>query len=156
MERNNRFLCLMIFDDLTWILVLSTYFCTSSAGYSTVKGSEKLCSCNLHSVADFLGRRLWPFKEDSETNNVLIDLFRELWCYVLSMQWTRLMRNHIEQIDFCGASQVGLVVKNLPVMQETWDTGSIPGSGRFPQRRKWQPTLVFLPGESHGQRSLVG
>ena len=24
------------------------------------------------------------------------------------------------------------------------------------QRRKWQPTSVFLPGESHGQRSLVG
>ena len=23
-------------------------------------------------------------------------------------------------------------------------------------RRKWQPTRVFLPGESHGQRSLVG
>ena len=23
-------------------------------------------------------------------------------------------------------------------------------------RRKWQPTLVFLPGESQGQRSLVG
>ena len=23
-------------------------------------------------------------------------------------------------------------------------------------RRKWQPLLVFLPGESHGQRSLVG
>ena len=25
-----------------------------------------------------------------------------------------------------------------------------------PRRRKWQPTLVFLPGESHGRRSLVG
>ena len=24
------------------------------------------------------------------------------------------------------------------------------------QRRAWQPTLVFLPGESHGQRSLAG
>ena len=24
------------------------------------------------------------------------------------------------------------------------------------RRRKWQPTPVFLPGESHGQRSLVG
>ena len=24
------------------------------------------------------------------------------------------------------------------------------------QRRKWQPTPVFLPGESHGRRSLVG
>ena len=36
------------------------------------------------------------------------------------------------------------------------DPGSIPGSGRFPWRRKGQPTPVFLPGESHGQRSLVG
>ena len=25
-----------------------------------------------------------------------------------------------------------------------------------PWRRKWQPTPVFLPGKSHGQRSLVG
>ena len=36
------------------------------------------------------------------------------------------------------------------------DPGSVPGSGRFPQRRKWQPTPVLLPGESHGWRSLVG
>ena len=36
------------------------------------------------------------------------------------------------------------------------DVGSIPGFGRFPWRREWQPTLVFLPGRSHGQRSLVG
>ena len=35
------------------------------------------------------------------------------------------------------------------------DPGSLPGSGRFPWRRKWQPTPVFLPGEFHGQRSLV-
>jgi len=26
----------------------------------------------------------------------------------------------------------------------------------FEWRRKWQPTPVFLPGESHGQRSLIG
>ena len=36
------------------------------------------------------------------------------------------------------------------------DPGSIPGSGRFPWRRKWQPSPVSLPGKSHGQRSLVG
>ena len=35
------------------------------------------------------------------------------------------------------------------------DEGSIPGLGRSPGR-KWQPTPVFLPGESHGQRCLVG
>ena len=27
---------------------------------------------------------------------------------------------------------------------------------KIPWRRKWQPTPVFLSGESHGQRSLVG
>ena len=26
----------------------------------------------------------------------------------------------------------------------------------IPWRRKWQPTLVFFPGEPHGQRSLTG
>ena len=31
-----------------------------------------------------------------------------------------------------------------------------PGVGKNPWRRKWQPTPVFLPGESHGQRSLAG
>ena len=31
-----------------------------------------------------------------------------------------------------------------------------PGLGRFPWRKEWQPTLVFLPAKSHGQRSLVG
>ena len=28
--------------------------------------------------------------------------------------------------------------------------------GKITWRRKWQPTPVFLPGESHGQKSLVG
>ena len=34
--------------------------------------------------------------------------------------------------------------------------GFDPRVGKIPWRRKWQPTLVFLPGESHGQRNLVG
>ena len=36
---------------------------------------------------------------------------------------------------------------------------SVCNAGRprsIPWRRKWQPALVFLPGEFHGQRSLVG
>ena len=56
-----------------------------------------------------------------------------------------------------GASQVALVVKNLPAnVGDVRDTGSIPGSRMTPWRRAWQPTSVFLPGESNGQRSLVG
>jgi len=31
-----------------------------------------------------------------------------------------------------------------------------PWVGKIPWRRKWQPTPVFLPGKSNGQRSLVG
>ena len=34
--------------------------------------------------------------------------------------------------------------------------GFDPWVRKVPRRRKWQPTPVFLPGESHGQRSLVG
>ena len=29
-------------------------------------------------------------------------------------------------------------------------------TGKIPWKRKWHPTPGFLPGESHGQRSLVG
>ena len=46
-------------------------------------------------------------------------------------------------------------VKNPPTMQEKrrcrFDLGS-GGSGE----KKWQPIPVFLPGTSHGQRSLAG
>ena len=34
--------------------------------------------------------------------------------------------------------------------------GFKPWLGKIPWRRAWQPTPEFLPGESHGQRSLVG
>ena len=34
--------------------------------------------------------------------------------------------------------------------------GFCPWIGKTPQRRKWKPTLVFLPGKSHGRRSLAG
>ena len=36
------------------------------------------------------------------------------------------------------------------------DAGSVPGLERFPWRRKWQPTPVFLPEKSCGQRKLAG
>ena len=31
-----------------------------------------------------------------------------------------------------------------------------PWVGKIPWRRAWQPTPMFLPGESHGQRNLMG
>ena len=46
------------------------------------------------------------------------------------------------------------MVKNPPA--NAGDKGLIPGLGRFPWRKKWQPTWVFLPEKSHGPRDLVG
>ena len=51
-------------------------------------------------------------------------------------------------MDFPGSA-----VKNLPASMRC---RFHPWVGKTPWRRKWQPTLVFLPGESHGWRSLVG
>jgi len=57
----------------------------------------------------------------------------------------------------CRASQVVLVVKNPPANAgDIRDEGSIPETGRPLWGGEWQPTPVFLPRESHGQRSLVG
>ena len=50
-----------------------------------------------------------------------------------------------------------LMVKNPPVNAgDVRDEDLISRSRRFPWRRAWQPTPVFLPEKSHGQRSLVG
>ena len=54
-------------------------------------------------------------------------------------------------------SEMALVVKNLLVKAgDIRDAGSIPAFRRFPWRRELLPPPVFLPGESHGQRSLAG
>ena len=45
------------------------------------------------------------------------------------------------------------MTKNPPA--NAGDAGLIP-EFKIPWRRKWQPTPIFLPGESPGQRSLMG
>ena len=52
-----------------------------------------------------------------------------------------------------SAAQVVLVVQNPPA--DAGDMGSSPGLGRSPGEGSRNP-LVFLPGESHEQRSLAG
>ena len=50
----------------------------------------------------------------------------------------------------------GSVVKNLPAVQELQEMQIWSLGRKIPWRRAWQPTPVFLPGESHGERNLVG
>ena len=52
---------------------------------------------------------------------------------------------------FCGT-----VVKNLPANAGDARDRFYPWVRNIPWKRKWQPTPVFLPGKSHGWRSLAG
>ena len=47
----------------------------------------------------------------------------------------------------------GVVVKDLPA--NAGDSDSVSGVGKIIWRRKWQSTLVLLPGKFHGQRNLA-
>ena len=60
------------------------------------------------------------------------------------------------ELLYSGASQVVLVVKNLPANAgDTRDTGLVPGSGRSPEGESVNPLeYSSLKKKSHGQRSL--
>ena len=55
---------------------------------------------------------------------------------------------------------VGFPVTSVEIIslpqQETRRRVFDPWVRKIPWRTRWQSTLVFLPGKSHGQRSLVG
>jgi len=48
------------------------------------------------------------------------------------------------------------VVDNLPANAGDVRDSFDPWVGNIPWRKKWQPTPGYLPGKSHGQRSLAG
>ena len=63
----------------------------------------------------------------------------------------------IFNLIYYGGSQVALILKKLRANErDVRDVGFISGSGRSPGGENGKPTPVFLPRESHGQRSLEG
>ena len=52
--------------------------------------------------------------------------------------------------------RASLEVRNLPESAGDVRCSFDPWVGKIPWNRNWHPTPLFLPGESHGQRSLVG
>ena len=88
----------------------------------------------------------------------------------IEQTWSLSLRNNTDikqplkqRIANEAVSQVALMVKkkkkkkNLPANAgDIMRHKSNPWVGKVPWRKAWEPTPVFLPGESHGQRSLVG
>ena len=63
--------------------------------------------------------------------------------YPLQYSWASLVAQTVKE---SGCKGIHLQCKR---------PGFDPWAGKIPWRRAWQPTRVFLPGEFHGQRSLV-
>ena len=59
------------------------------------------------------------------------------------------------QKDILAAELSGKPRKNPPAKQENRRCRFDSCVGKIPWKRAWQPTPVFLPARSHGQRSLV-
>ena len=79
------------------------------------------------------------------------------FCFLMYLIWAILFyickRWLFKWIGFWHISLVIQMVKNPREMYETWVQSLV---GKISQRREYQPTPVFLPGEFHGQRSLEG
>ena len=72
-------------------------------------------------------------------------------------------RTRLKWLNSSSSSRSGLqgLSRWLSCKESVCQAGDIgenpdPWVRKIPWRRKWQPTPVFLPGKSHGQRSLEG
>ena len=100
-----------------------------------------------------MGCRLWGRTESDTTEAT--EQQQQQQCVSCVSPYLSLSSNEIctSSVANCGTSLVAQTVKNLPTVQENW----IQALGQeVPLRREWQPTLAFLPRESHGQRNLLG
>ena len=89
-----------------------------------------------------------PFKYSSLKNTTADHWTHQDWARPWSLvSWISYWGSEIE------ASLVAQMVKNLPAVWETQDRSL---SWEDPLEKGMLPTPVFLPGESQGQRSLVG
>ena len=80
-------------------------------------------------------------------SSALNQLYRLLpkWGSIIHSEKNELgFSGHSDSKESCNAGDLGL------------SPGLIPWVRKIPWRKNWLPTLVFLPGEFHGQRSLVG
>ena len=92
------------------------------------------------------------FSKDESLTHLLFENIKLFSVYKLYQGFKNLQSN-IYSCTFCVGVSRCLSDRRIHVpVQETQEAWV----GKIPWRRKWQPIPVFLPRESHGQRSLVG
>ena len=87
------------------------------------------------------------------------NLFRGIFFIVIAMKFYAFLHKNLIYLGpstFINPHIPFGLTKWLSGKEPTWQCkGLIHGLGRFLWRWKWQPTLVFLPGKSHGHWSLA-
>ena len=115
--------------------------------------------CKYTTFSSFIYRwalRLLPYFGDCKQccNEHEVNMFFELILLFYSDKYPE-----VELLDhkiIWGFSLVAQMIKNLPAMQDTQETGFDFWVRKILWRREWQSILVSLPGKFHGCRSLVG
>ena len=104
--------------------------------------SYKLAGLQISSLGCANPLNIMP--RDNKSSSIVVELeFIDIYGVLLLCQIIR------------EAFQVALAVKKLPCQNRHKRHRFDPWVGKIPWRRAWQPTPVFLLGESHGQRSLA-
>ena len=130
--------------SMTWEVPILTYL-------SEKISKETRMSLNISSQQ---GNLFW---ENTSIQFSLGNFLRKIW----AVQITQLNIIHSQDINIIiingqvSACFVGGASSEEPTCRRHKRPGFNPWVGKIPWRRAWWPTPVFLPGESHGQRSLV-
>ena len=112
----------------------------------SVMPSNHLILCHPLLLLPPIPPSIWVFSNESA--------FRMRWPKYWSFSFSIIPSKELFRLHlFSWASLMTQMVKNLSA-SNTGDGCSIPGSGRSPG--EWLPIPVFLAGEFHGERSLVG
>ena len=76
--------------------------------------------------------------------------------HVLHAFWPHSHHTYSRNLVICLVTWLPWWLRSESICLQCRRPGFDPWVGKSPWRRKWQPTPVFLPGKSHGWRSLVG
>ena len=109
----------------------------------------RVCSVSVRSnrISDLRGKKLKESKKARTSQDFL--------CLGTWMNNDRELRRQSKYGGKVMSAKVNLSLKGLQdIPCQCRRQGLDPWVKKTPWRRKWQPTPIFLPGESHGQRSL--
>ena len=110
----------------------------------------RVCSVSVRSnrISDLRGKKLKGSKKARTSQDFL--------CLGTWMNNDRESRRQSKYGGKVMSAEVNLSLKRLQdIPCQCRRQGLDPWVKKIPWRRKWQPTPVFSPGESHGQRSLA-